>query len=125
MKIQYTLFCKSGKYKPMSTVIEIDSMQEYEENKSKYNKQAILKILHQRKMNYYNLKQYEYTQYKIREYKTKEEREEEKDNKQNNKLLKNLFKTIIKRKKKNKNGIIRNKERFIIKVIQCRLYHRK
>ena len=98
MKIQYTLFCKSGKYKPMSTVIEVESMANYEENKNKYNKQAILKILHQRKMSYYNLKQYEYTQYKIREYKTKEETEKEKQQQTKQQIIKKLIQNYNKKK---------------------------
>ena len=81
MKLQYTLFCETGKYKPMSTVIEIESMEDYEEKKKQYNRKAIEKILHQRKMNYWNLKQYGYNKYKIREYKTDEEKQQEKETK--------------------------------------------
>ena len=98
MKLQYTLFCKNGKYKPMSTVIEIESMQDYKEHKKEYNQKAILKILHQRKMNAWNLKQYEYTQYKIREYKTKEEIEKEKQIKVKQQIIKKLIQNYNKKK---------------------------
>ena len=98
MKLQYTLFCKNGKYKPMSTVIEVESMQDYEEHKKEYNQKAILKILHQRKMNGWNLKQYEYTQYKVREYKTKEEREIEKQQQIKQQIIKKLIQNYNKKK---------------------------
>ena len=30
MKLQVTLFATNGKYRPISTIIEVESMQEYE-----------------------------------------------------------------------------------------------
>ena len=94
MKLQYTLFCTNGKYRPISTVIEVKSMADYRKHKIDYNKKAILNILHNKKMTFYNLKQYQYNNYKIREYKTEEEKEKEKNI--------NLIKSIIKKRIKNK-----------------------
>lgn len=44
MKIQVTLFCKTGKYKPMSTLIEVPTVEEFKENFDKYKKIAISNI---------------------------------------------------------------------------------
>ena len=49
MKLQVTLFDKNKKYKPMSTIVEIESMEYYEQNKGEVQKRALLNIAHQRK----------------------------------------------------------------------------
>ena len=48
MKIQITLFHKDNKYKPMSTILEVESMEYYEEHKAELQKKAMLNIGHQR-----------------------------------------------------------------------------
>ena len=40
MKLQVTLFDKNKKYKPMSTIVEIESMEYYEQNKGEVQKRA-------------------------------------------------------------------------------------
>ena len=72
MKLQVTLFCTTGKYKPMSTVIEVESVEDYKENKAKYQKRAIEKICAQRYTNTFYLNQQGYTQIKVRKYQEKE-----------------------------------------------------
>ena len=44
MKLQVTLFATNGKYKPISTLINVESMEDYEQNKRKYQEKAILNI---------------------------------------------------------------------------------
>ena len=68
MKLQFTLFATNGKYRPISTIIEVESMQDYVNNKNKYQKKAIENICHNRKTTWYNLKQDSYTNVKVREY---------------------------------------------------------
>ena len=68
MKLQFTLFATNGKYRPISTIIEVENMQDYVNNKNKYQKKAIENICHNRKTTWYNLKQDSYTSVKVREY---------------------------------------------------------
>ena len=68
MKLQVTLFSSTGKYKPMSTIIEVESMEDYNNKKAEYQKKAILNICHQRKTDWSNLKRDGFTQVKVREY---------------------------------------------------------
>jgi len=68
MKLQITLFAINGKYRPISTIIEVESMQDYETNKAKYNTKAILNICHNRKTTWSVLKRQTYTSIKVREY---------------------------------------------------------
>ena len=44
MQLQVTLIDKTNKYKPLSTLVDIPSIKEYNENKTKYLKSAIQKI---------------------------------------------------------------------------------
>lgn len=48
MKIQVTLFCNNGKYRPLSTLIEAPTVEEFKANFDEYKRQAILKIANQR-----------------------------------------------------------------------------
>ena len=68
MKLQVTLFATNGKYKPMSTLIEVESMEDYEQNKRKYQEKAILNICHTRRTSWRELKEDSYTKIKVREY---------------------------------------------------------
>lgn len=68
MKLQVTLFATNGEYKPISTLIDVESMKDYEENKRKYQEKAILNICHNRRTTWKDLKQDSYTKIKIREY---------------------------------------------------------
>ena len=86
MKLQFTLFATNGKYKPISTIIEVENMQDYEENKSKYKTKAIINICHNRKTTWKDLKEQTYTSVKVREY------NQEKINQQTKaKIIKKLY----------------------------------
>lgn len=67
IKIQCTLFSDKG-YKPMSTIIQRESVSDYNRNKKEVQQEAINKICCQRYMNKHNLKEYGYTKMKIRKY---------------------------------------------------------
>lgn len=78
MKLQVTLFDKNKKYKPMSTIVEIESMEYYKENKREVQQRAILNIAHQRKTLPQDIIKQGFTQVKVREYdieKIKEQQE--------------------------------------------------
>lgn len=68
MKLQVTLFAKNGKYKPMSTIINVKDMEDYINNKKNYQKEAILNICHSRHTTWKDLKKNSYTTLKVREY---------------------------------------------------------
>ena len=68
MKLQVTLFATNGKYRPISTIIQVESLQEYAKNKAKYQTKAIENICHYRKTDWKTLKEQTYTQVKVREY---------------------------------------------------------
>ena len=48
--LQITLFDKNNKYKPISTLINVPSLEEYKKNSTKYKVQALQKICNQRYM---------------------------------------------------------------------------
>lgn len=78
MKLQVTLFDKNKKYKPMSTIVEIESMEYYEQNKGEVQKRALLNIAHQRRTLPQEIMKQGFTQIKVREYnieKIKEQQE--------------------------------------------------
>lgn len=78
MKLQVTLFDKNKKYKPMSTIVEIESMEYYEQNKGEVQKRALLNIAHQRRTLPQDIMKQGFTQIKVREYnieKIKEQQE--------------------------------------------------
>lgn len=68
MKLQVTVFHNEGKYKPMSTILEVESMQEYENNKSEIQKRALLNIGHYRHLTPQEIIKNGYTKIKVREY---------------------------------------------------------
>lgn len=95
MKLQVTLFATNGKYRPISTIINVESMEDYEQNKRKYQEKAILNICHNRRTTWKELKQDSYTKIKVREY------DKEKINLQAKKeLLKRLFANYKEKKEK-------------------------
>jgi hypothetical protein len=67
IQIQITILSDKG-YRPLSTLIEVDNVQEYINNKVKYQQDAILKICANRHMTIRDLRKYGYTQIKAREY---------------------------------------------------------
>ena len=68
MKLQVTLFQKEGKYKPMSTVLEVKSMEYYKTHKKEVQRKALENIGHQRYLTVQEIIQRGYTQVKVREY---------------------------------------------------------
>ena len=93
MKLQVTLFATNGKYKPMSTIIDVESMQDYVNNKSKYQKKAIENICHNRRTTWDALKMNTYTSLKVREY------DQEKINQQTKvRLIEKLYENYKKQK---------------------------
>ena len=68
MKLQITLFTTNGKYRPISTLINVESMEDYNEHKRKYQEKAILNICHNRRITWRELQDDNYTKIKVREY---------------------------------------------------------
>ena len=68
IKLQVTLFCESGKYKPISTIVNIESMEYYKENKKQVQQKAIENICHKHYTSWNNLKNNGFTKVKVREY---------------------------------------------------------
>lgn len=67
MQVQVTLISDSG-YRPLSTLIECQSWQDYQDNKVKYKNNAIVSICIKRHMSMADLRKYGYTQVKARVY---------------------------------------------------------
>lgn len=68
IKLQVTLFCENGKYKPISTIVNIESMEYYKENKKQVQQKAIENICHKHYTSWNNLKKDGFTKVKVREY---------------------------------------------------------
>lgn len=76
LQLQFTLFSTTGMYKPMSTVLKVESLEYYNAHKKELQTRAIQKICVQRSMEQWTLKKNGYTKMKIRVYdKEKIERE--------------------------------------------------
>lgn len=67
MTIQVTILSDKG-YRPLSTLIEVNNVQEYVTNKVKHQQDAILKICANRHMTIRDLRKYGYAQITAREY---------------------------------------------------------
>ncbi len=94
IKLQVTFFQKENKYKPISTIVEIDSLEYYENNKAEVQKRALLNIAHNRRTTPNNLIQQGYTKIKTREYNIEEIKKQ-----QEFKHRVNLLKYIDKKRK--------------------------
>ena len=70
-KIQYTLYSKTNEYKPVSTIIEVETIKEVNANPDFYKQKAIQKICNQRSWSVADLKRFGYTQLKMRVYEEK------------------------------------------------------
>lgn len=68
MKAQVTLFDKSGKYRPVSTLVKIESEEDFNNNREKIKNTGIRKIMVQRGWTKRELIQYNYLTCKIRIY---------------------------------------------------------
>lgn len=67
IQLQCTIFSDKG-YRPISTIIKVDSMQWYREHEKEAKTFAIKEICNKRCMQVYHLKQYGYTKLKVRLY---------------------------------------------------------
>lgn len=68
IQIQLTLYSESGKYRPMSTIVEVESIAYYNTHKQEIQNRAIQRISVQRKMDIWVMKKYGYTKLKARVY---------------------------------------------------------
>lgn len=68
IQIQLTLYSESGKYRPMSTIVEVESIAYYNAHKQEILNRAIQRISVQRKMDIWAMKKYGYTKLKARVY---------------------------------------------------------
>ena len=66
--LQFTLFSTTGKYKPVTTLIKVDSVQQYNENKHKYQQRAITKMCAENHTTWWALKSNGFTKLKVRVY---------------------------------------------------------
>ena len=66
--IQYTLYCTTGKYKPVSCIIEIENVKHFKEDPDFYKRKAIQKICAKRYWSKRDLALYGYTKVKCRIY---------------------------------------------------------
>lgn len=66
--IQITLFDVTGKYKPISTLIEVESIDYYKEHSKEVKQKAIQKICNQRYLSGKELVKLGYTKIKVRNY---------------------------------------------------------
>ena len=69
IKIQVTLFDVENRYKPVSTLIEVESVSYYNEHAKEELNRAIKYIRQKRGWTIAQLREYGYTDYKIRVYK--------------------------------------------------------
>lgn len=68
MKIQVTLFDKSGKYRPVSTLVKVKDIEEFEKDKGRIKSEGIKKILVKRGWGRRELMKYNYLTCKMRVY---------------------------------------------------------
>ncbi len=66
--LQYTLFDKQGRYKPVSTLVLVQSVQYYNEHKREIKQKALTKICVKRRWTKEDLLRFGYTTSKIRVY---------------------------------------------------------
>lgn len=68
IQLQITLFDKSNKYKPISTIVKVESISYYKEHSQEVRHQAIVKICQKRYWTIKDLQKYNYTTCKVRVY---------------------------------------------------------
>ena len=90
MKLQVTLFATNGKYRPISTIIEVESIEDYVKYKKVYQTKAITNICHNRRTTWKDLKEQSYTTIKVREYDL-EKIEKEKNQKTKEEIIEKLY----------------------------------
>lgn len=93
LKMQITLFDTENKYRPISTLIEVKNIEDYNNNKKEYQKRAVQKIAAKRYLSIAELKKQGYTQLKARAYTTEQLTRDAKKNE-----LKRMYQAFKKRK---------------------------
>jgi hypothetical protein len=68
IQIQLTLYTDHGKYRPMSTIVEVESIEYYKTHKKEVQEKAVRKISVQRRMDIWAMKQNGYNRIKARVY---------------------------------------------------------
>ena len=96
MKIQVTFFQKENKYKPISIVLDVESMDYYTSHKVELQRRALLNIAHQRKTTPKELINQGYIKIKVREYDKEKIKEQ-----QEHQHKVNLIKYIERKRKEN------------------------
>ena len=73
MKAQVTLFDKNGKYRPVSTLVKIDSKEDFIKRKEEIKNEGIKKIMNKRGWTRRELIEYNFLTCKIRIYPEEQE----------------------------------------------------
>ncbi len=68
IKLQVTLFSTTGKYRPISTLIEVENVEYYKAHAQEVQKRAIQKMCAQRYVDWDWMKEGGYTKMKVRVY---------------------------------------------------------
>lgn len=68
IQIQMTLFSTTGKYKPISTIMDVNSVRDFNQNRSSYKRKALERICARRYWGTDDLNRYGYTDWKYRIY---------------------------------------------------------
>lgn len=78
IELQVTLFDIKNEFKPISTLIKVESIEEYKKNPSFYKMQAVQKICNKRYISGKELQKMGYTRIKVRNYTLYKELKEKK-----------------------------------------------
>lgn len=68
IELQVTLFDVKNEFKPISTLIKVESVEEYKKNPNFYKMQAVQKICNKRYISGKELQEMGYTRIKVRNY---------------------------------------------------------
>lgn len=68
IELQVTLFDVKNEFKPISTLIEVESVEEYKKNPALYKMKAVQKICNKRYISGKELQEMGYTRIKVRNY---------------------------------------------------------
>lgn len=68
VQLQVTLFDKENRYKPVSTLVNVESIDYYNQHVKEVKQQAIIKICQKRYWTQRELKKYNFTSCKVRIY---------------------------------------------------------
>lgn len=81
--LQFTLFDINGKYKPISTLVKVESVRWFREHEQEVKTKAIQQICNQRRLSGKELAKLGYTRLKVRNYdlflRSKNKRKEDKE----------------------------------------------